>query len=223
MFSHSIKKQRTDRLTVFFLTLSILTALALPLSALMPGEEDFAVYHQMLRLHVIADSDEEADQEIKLAVRDAVILKVAALTDGLTDFHEACSVIKEHLDEIQTSAQTVVSAHGSQDKVAVTLTRESYPTRSYDGLTLPAGNYQSLQIKIGKAEGKNWWCVLFPQLCTNLVTATKSEPVTSVSANVGEKLVETGFTPSQIELLTGKSPKVVVKFRLLEWIGQLFS
>ena len=105
----------------------------------------------------------------------------------------------------------ILRENGSELPVDVKLTYESYPTRAYGCVTLPAGTYRSLRVLIGSAEGKNWWCILFPELCTGAAGCEK------------EELVEAGLTPSQIRLITGDSTEVKVRFRLLEMISGLFS
>lgn len=199
-----------DRLTVFFLTFSILTALILPVSALLPTPEDAAVYDRIIRLHVLANSDAAEDQAQKLRVRDGVLAEVSHLLAGVKDRAEAEAILRENLPAVEAAAEAVLRAEGSPDAVRVTLTEEVYPTRIYGDVTLPAGRYTSLRILLGEAEGKNWWCVLFPQLC---LMGTPDE----------ELMIEAGLTPSQIRLITGDSPDVVIRFRLLEWISSIFS
>ena len=199
-----------SKFTVFLLTFSILTALMLPVSALLPTESDAALYDSVIRLHVLANSDTDADQTLKLAVRDGILDTVAALLCGITDRQQAESVLRDNLAAIETAAREVLVQENSDNTVAVTLTEEAYPTRAYESVTLPAGTYTSLRVMIGKAAGQNWWCVLFPQLC---VTAVPDE----------ELLIEAGLTSSQIRLITGDSPDVIIKFRLLEWLSSVFS
>jgi len=199
-----------SRFTVFLLTFSILTALMLPVSALMPTAADAAIYDDVIRLHVLANSDSDADQATKLRVRDGVLAAVEALLCGITDRGAAEAILRENLAVIETAANDVLAAEDSPDRAVVTLTEERYPTRVYEWVTLPAGRYTSLRVMIGKAAGQNWWCVLFPQLCVN------AEPRE-------ELLIEAGLTSSQIRLITGNSPDVVIRFRLLEWLSSIFS
>lgn len=210
--------KKTDKLTVFLLTFSILTALSLPLSAILPTPEETAIYDSVIRLHVIANSDSEYDQALKLRVRDGILATAAELTDGAENIADAEMLLSSNLDKIKKAAADIIMKSGANYKVRISLTKESYPTRSYGGLTLPAGKYSSLRIMIGKAEGKNWWCVLFPQLCT--VNSLSEETV--ASDNV-EKMLSAGLTRSQIEFITEESPDVVIKFRILEMFSEMFS
>lgn len=205
---------------VFLLTFSILTALALPFAAVIPSEEEAAVYDSVIRLHVLANSDSDEDQALKLKVRDGILSTAAGLVEGCTDFESAREALAGALPELRDAALGVLRSEGSDYDVRVTLTREEYPTREYRGVTLPAGEYTSLRVLIGEAAGHNWWCVLFPQLC--VTTASEGGEVGDFTIlDDTEPLVEAGLTPSQIELITGDSPRVTVKFRLLEWLKSL--
>jgi stage II sporulation protein R len=219
---------KSEKLTVFFLTFSILTALILPLSALFPSSEEASLYNNIIRLHVLANSDSDEDQALKLKVRDGILVTVAEIVGDVTDFDEAKALLENNLDNITAAAKTALEKEGSDYPVSVTLTREKYPTREYNGITLPAGEYTSLRVLIGEAEGQNWWCVLFPQLCVNIVSNTTANNLVLVDDTRGnvsqeEKLIEAGLTPSQIRLITGDSPEVVIRFRLLEMIKSIFG
>ncbi len=215
-------KRETDRLGVFFLTFSILTALFLPFCAAAPDAEDAALYDRVIRLHVLANSDSEADQADKLAVRDAVLAEAARLTDGVTALCDAKCALEANLDGFRETAESVLRSRGSEEAVRVTLTRERYPTRTYAGFALPAGSYDSLRVMIGDAAGHNWWCILFPQLCTAAALSEKAEGEV-LTDGTGEKLLAAGLTPRQIRLITGSGPDIAVRFRLLEWFEEMFG
>lgn len=206
-----------DRLTAFLLTFSLLTALMLPLSAALPTAEEAALYDSVIRLHVLASSDSEKDQALKLAVRDGILTTASELLYGITDRAEAEKRIRDNLCTIRSCAEQVIFDEGCNYSVEVTLTEESYPSRQYGSITLPAGKYTSLRVLIGEAKGQNWWCVLFPSLCVGAVSG-------STAAVIDEsEFIEAGLTPSQVRIITGNSPDVVVKFRILELLGQFFS
>lgn len=198
-----------NRFAIFLLAFSILTLLLLPVTALLPTADDAGVYDAVIRLHVPAHSDSAADQAEKLAVRDAVLAEVSRLLDGITDRAAAEAVLAEHLPAVESAARDVLAERGSTHSVRATFGEAYYPTRVYGGVTLPAGTYKSLSVAIGGGEGANWWCVLFPQLCTG--------------GEAEEAMVAAGLTPSQIRLITGDSPDVVIRFRLLEWLQAIFS
>jgi stage II sporulation protein R len=201
---------KTSRLTVFFLLFSVLTLLTLPISAILPSSSDMELYDGIIRLHVLANSDSDADQAKKLLVRDAVLAAVSELLTDITDRTEAETVLRKNLHMIEQTAADVFSREENPPDVSVTLTEETYPTRYYGAFTLPAGTYTSLRVLIGEAEGANWWCVLFPTLCVG------AEPSP-------ELLIEAGLTPSQIRIITGDSAGIKIKFRLLELLSSIFS
>ena len=119
----------------------------------------------LLRLHVVGASNAEEDQAVKLQVRDAVL---ASLEEGLrdmTDPQEAYDYVARMLPKVETAANRCLAAAGFSETVEVSLTEEAFPTRAYDTFSLPAGVYRALRVVIGVGEGKNWWCVVFPQLC----------------------------------------------------------
>ena len=120
---------------------------------------------EVIRLHVVANSDSREDQELKLQVRDAVIDFLEQAADQMPTKEEAYAFIESHLEDIADAANRVIEAAGFSDKIHVTLLQEEFDTRSYDTFTLPAGVYDSLRITIGEGEGENWWCVVFPRLC----------------------------------------------------------
>ena len=211
-------KRKTDRFTVFLLTFSILTALILPLSAVLPSASDLTIYEKIIRLHVLANSDSDADQALKLRVRDGILETVAEIVGDITDRDAAEAALREQLDKIESAAADVLRREGSDYSVSVTLTKEAYPTREYENYTLPAGTYTSLRVLIGEAEGHNWWCVLFPQLCIGMQDA----PDVTVIAEP-DALIEAGLTPSQIRIITGDSAGVKIKFRLIELLAAIFS
>ena len=120
---------------------------------------------EVIRLHVVANSDSSEDQELKLQVRDAVIEFLEQASEQMPTKEEAYAYIEGHLEDIAEAANRVIEAAGFSDKVRVTLLQEEFDTRSYDTFTLPAGVYDSLRVTIGEGEGENWWCVVFPRLC----------------------------------------------------------
>ena len=199
--------------------------LAYSSAAYMPGNDDTEIYSKVLRLHVLANSDSKQDQAQKLLVRDAVLCELDSIykEHGVQTLEDAKSAINKNGARLLDAARTAI---GNRHDITLSLTREHYPTKSYDGVTLPAGKYESLIIRIGNAEGKNWWCVLFPTLC--LSHATKSESKASSGSYVytedSEKFIAAGFTPDQIRLITeNESGEIKVKFRLLEIFGSLFE
>ncbi len=149
------------------ITLSIVMSLILCIfhTAIAGAREVEAMEEKVIRIHIIANSDSEADQSLKLSVRDAVLKTVAEAVEGVGTKAEAMEKIRGSLPEIEKIARKTVESGGKAYPVAATLKREEFGERVYDGFTLPAGSYDSLCIRLGEAVGRNWWCVLYPSLC----------------------------------------------------------
>lgn len=120
---------------------------------------------EILRFHVIANSDSEEDQALKLKVRDAVVNYMEVLLGDAGDIEETKSLVKAHMADIEKRAAAVIEEEGYTYPARAELTECYFPRKSYGDCTFPAGRYQALRLCIGKAEGRNWWCVLFPNLC----------------------------------------------------------
>lgn len=157
---------------------------------------------QVIRLHVLANSDSEEDQALKLEVRDRVLETTSALLAGETEPQAAAVLLNQHLDDIAQTAVQEISAQGHDDRVEVRLEQTWFPTRQYQGISLPAGNYLALRVLIGAAEGHNWWCVVFPNLCLPAVSERALEAST--------------LTPGQISLLQEEETSYVFRFKALE-------
>ena len=186
---------------------ALLVVVAVTIFGFTPTGEDMAIYDNVVRLHVLANSDSEKDQAIKLAVRDAVLENISGVTAGATDAESAAALISENVCLVRDAAARTLSSLGSDAPVSVTLSEEYYPTRDYGDVSLPAGKYTSLRVMIGDAEGQNWWCVLYPAIC-----------VSSAKANAVFK--QTGFSTEQINVLTdSEKPVYKIKFKLLELIS----
>lgn len=160
----------------------------------------------LLRLHVVGASDSEEDQAVKLQVRDAVL---ASLEEGLrdmTDPRAAYDYVARMLPQVETAANRALAAAGFTETVQVSLTEEAFPTREYDTFSLPAGVYKALRVVIGEGEGRNWWCVVFPQLCVG----TEGEFVETANA--------AGLDPELAGTLEGEYE---IRFWVLEKLGEL--
>lgn len=157
---------------------------------------------QVIRLHILANSDSEEDQALKLEVRDRVLETTSALLAGETEPQAAAILLNQHLEDIAQTAAQEISAQGHDDRVEVRLEQTWFPTRQYQGISLPAGNYLALRVLIGAAEGHNWWCVVFPNLCLPAVSERALEAST--------------LTPGQISLLQEEETSYVFRFKALE-------
>lgn len=119
----------------------------------------------VLRLHVIAASDSKEDQQIKLELRDEILKKGAAVFSQSDTKEEAEEKISASITELENEAKSFLKSKNYPDEVTLNLEKSFFPTRKYNNFTLPAGTYDALKVVIGKGEGKNWWCIMFPALC----------------------------------------------------------
>ena len=165
---------------------------------------------QVVRLHVIANSDSTRDQAMKLAVRDRVLAKAENLYSGEATRSEALEILSQHLPELAQEGQAVVEEWGGEENVTAQIERCWFPTKEYENFALPAGEYTALRIVIVEGQGQNWWCVAFPPLC--LGAASESVEQATQAGN---------FTPDQAALITGEYEGYVLKFKSMELLGQL--
>lgn len=194
--------------------LLIFTSLVLALAALccfIPTRADMEIYSGVVRLHVLANSDSEEDQRVKLLVRDAVLSDIGNITSGAASADDAAKMIADNVGNIRALVGKTLSSLGENVASKVTLSEEYYPERSYGDISLPAGKYTSLRIMLGEASGQNWWCVLYPAVCTS-------------GAKASQVMRQTGFSTEQINVLTGEDkPVYKIKFKFLEFLGGMFS
>ncbi len=178
---------------------------------IFPTSEELDIYENTVRLHVLANSDSERDQALKLLVRDALL-------DTVNDFkangkEDALKKIEEQKENLEKIAKTVILNNGENYDVKIEIGRETYPTKHYEDFSLPAGEYTSVRVIIGKGEGQNWWCVLYPPLCTN--SALKYDE---------DACIQAGLTKDQYDLITAnESGKYRIKFRFLELASEVFG
>lgn len=138
------------------------------------------IEHSVIRLHILADSDETGAQMQKLLVRDALLEHAADWIPQDADFEAGCEAIRRQLPAIRKTALETLRAAGCPDAVSVCLEKTAFPERAYGKLTLPAGEYLALRVEIGRAAGQNWWCVMYPAMC--IPAAAESEPEEMLTA-----------------------------------------
>lgn len=182
--------------------LSILLGIAL--AVVLMQQSSFAkvcqqIRQDTLRLHIRAASDSVQDQEEKLAVRDAILQQAEELFANQTNRQQAEESVQQNLEQIQQVASDVLKSRGSDHTAQVYLTEMLFDTIEYEGFTMPAGEYHALRVDIGEAEGKNWWCVMFPPLCI-----PAAQPVEEVQC----------YSQQEKELLQGDYE---IRFALVEW------
>ena len=174
------------------------------------GQEQRELSDRIIRLHVIANSDSQADQALKLAVRDRVLAQAETLYPPNASLEEARAALEGNLNLLAAAGQAVVEEQGCPYPVTVQLTDCWFPTKEYEGFALPAGSYTALRVTIGEGEGQNWWCVAFPPLCLGAASET-----------VDQALEAGYFTPDQGALVTGDGEQYVLKFKAMELLGEV--
>ena len=162
----------------------------------------------VLRLHILANSDTNEDQELKLLVRDEITKDCKELFSKAQSLEEAKEITLENLEALNKIATTVIKEQGKDYTVSVQLCEEYFNTRYYGSVTMPAGKYTALQIKIGKAKGENWWCVLYPSLCVGTSTDYES--------------FEENLTPQECSVVSSGN-KYQFKFKIVETVTSFFK
>ncbi|MBS7402570.1 MAG: stage II sporulation protein R [Oscillospiraceae bacterium] len=161
---------------------------------------------ELVRLHVIAASDSDADQALKLRIRDRALMHLTPLLDRAQSVDDARAVIESELPHLEKLANDEIAAAGFDYSAAAALAPERYPTREYMGFALPAGSYLSLRITLGGGEGQNWWCVVFPPLCMTAVE--ERESIATLSEN-------------SKKLIFAEEEEYILKFRLIEFFESI--
>lgn len=168
----------------------------------------------VLRLHIRADSDEKEAQMLKLKVRDAIIAQLETYKDEMTDVQTSADVIRMHMEDIKNAACAEALKSGQNESVDVSLGQTWFPEKSYGDVILPEGDYTALIVKIGSGQGKNWWCVLFPQLCF-------INPGQGYVPEEGKDALKAQLSESTYEGIIDQ--RVEAKFRVVEWIQKLYE
>ena len=189
----------------------------LGLISILPIHGEAQIYDTVVRLHVLANSDSEQDQALKLQVRDEVLRVTGPMLKDCKSRDEAVAVLQEHGDEIRDAAQAVVKAQGYDYPVSILLGKEQYPTRNYENCCFPGGTYVSMRVCIGEAEGQNWWCVLFPPLCLGAASAQDGD-------SNEDAFISVGLTGEQYKVITETdNVKYRIRFKVLEAVQELLG
>ena len=169
---------------------------------------------KVVRLHVLANSDSEEDQSLKLRVRDVVLTRAEELLEASDGRREAETALRTHLGELEALATAAVQAEGYSYPVTAELADTVFPTREYENFRLPAGSYLALRVTIGEGGGQNWWCVVFPPLCAQSTT------------DLAQTAMAAGLAAEDVRLMEGGNGGYVLKFKtieLWEWLKRQIS
>lgn len=190
----------------YLLLMVVLAAVMLGTDLIADGKE---LHDSLIRLHVVGASDEDHDQWVKLQVRDAVNDWLQDRMKDLETVEEARNYLDDHLVELEAVANATLEHYDMADRATVSFLEEAFPVRHYETFSLPSGVYYSLRIRIGEAQGKNWWCVVFPTLCLG---ATREE--------FRDTAVSAGFDRDLSGALSGDE-QYEIRFFLLDCLGML--
>lgn len=163
----------------------------------------------VFRLHIIANSDSAEDQNLKYIVRDKVIEYMSSISQNASSKEDVIEIAKANLDKIQAIASQTIRENGYTYSVNVEVGNFSFPSKRYGDITLPPGYYDALRIKIGEAEGQNWWCVMFPPLCFVDVTS-------GVVPDESKEIMKENLSKEEFDLISKNSNEVKVKFKIVE-------
>ena len=197
--------------TIFRIEISLLVALIIcgVLNINAFSQQCESIREKMLRMHVIANSDSEEDQQLKLKVRDAVLLAGEKVFDGSITATEAKEKITPYIDYLEKIALETIKNEGFDYNVKITVEKEYFSTRTYDNsVTLPAGYYTAVKVIIGEGKGQNWWCVMFPPMC--LPTAVAECEISDV------------LTDDETEIVT-ETDKYKFRFKIVEILEEIFN
>ena len=208
-FFHSIHLKRFLIVLILFTFFVFVSAISY-VSAVSNNIAD-----SVFRLHVIANSDSNEDQELKYKVRDAVLEYMNSITIDCSSKEEAIQIAKEHEDEFYKIAKQTIEENGYNYSVNIKIGNFNFPTKTYGDISLPAGNYDALRIEIGNASGQNWWCVMFPPLC--FVDVSSGEV-----PEESKELMQDNLSSEEYTLISdSNSSDVKFKFGLVEFFNNI--
>ena len=168
----------------------------------------------IFRLHILANSNSSEDQELKLLVRDNVITYLNSLVACHDSKQAVTQLAKEHINDFKHIAESTIKENGYDYDVDIEIGNFEFPTKDYGDISLPAGFYDAMRIKIGKSEGQNWWCVMFPPLCFIDVSS-------GVVPEESKKILQNEFSEEEYYLISKNTPEIKFKFKLLELFSSM--
>lgn len=194
------------KLKLFEITAFLAFVLAVTISVCSFEKDCKGIRNEVLRLHVIANSDTAEDQQLKLKVRDAVLEKGKEIFGQSQNKTSAQQKAKSSISLIEETAKSTINQNGYDYDVKVEIGKSSFPTKTYENITLPAGQYDAVRVIIGNGDGKNWWCVMFPPLC--------------LPAAKGDKKIDDVLNEDELKLVKS-SPKYEFRFWIVEKIEEI--
>ena len=210
---HLLKKDFIGRVCLILLLLAVFVFISAFSYANTVSDE---IADSVFRLHVIANSDSDEDQNLKYKVRDALIEYKNSICSNTTSKEEAINIAKAHIDAFYDIANNVIEENGFSYPVSIEIGEFDFPTKTYGDVSLPAGTYDALEVKIGEAVGQNWWCVMFPPLCFVDVSS-------GIVPDDSKEQLEESMPEEDYDLITKSddSSDVHFKFKIVELFENL--
>ncbi len=177
------------------------------------------IANSVFRLHVVANSDSQDDQNLKLKIRDSLLTYMNTISSDTTSKAKVIETANSHIEDFKSIAEEIIKAEGYNYPVNVSIGKYSFPTKNYGDVSLPSGNYDALKVEIGNASGQNWWCVMFPPLCFVDVTS-------GVVPDESKEILKDSLSNEEYELITADTSLTTyssIKFKLVELVEQLKS
>ncbi|MGX4598167.1 stage II sporulation protein R [Faecalimicrobium sp. JNUCC 81] len=210
------------RLTILILSLiCVIGVMTITISGEVKKIDNISVNYKekLIRFHVLANSDSDEDQELKLKVRDAIIQYLQPKLIKSSSIKESEKIIKSEYKQLEKISKNIINENGYSYDVKVGIEYTNFPTKQYSNIVLPAGEYKALRIIIGDGQGRNWWCVMFPPLCF-------VDDKSGVIDKETDKRLKEVLTKEEYELITQKdkaqTSRVQVKFKIVEILDKLF-
>ena len=198
---------KTNRLLLAMVTGLIFT-LSVSFADFLGFERNLdGIRNNVLRIHIIANSDSEEDQSLKLRVRDEILSRCSYLFEDTKNISQTIETAKENLPLIEDVAKSVIEENGFYYDVSSEIVKMDFDKKVYENFTMPKGNYNAIRIKIGEAKGKNWWCVMYPPLCVPTVSETEMSEY---------------LTDEEIDIITSPQ-KYEVRFKCVEIYEKIFG
>ena len=172
------------------------------------------IQNSVFRLHVIANSDSDEDQNLKYIVRDSILNYINTISENSHSKDDVIQLAKENLDAIKNIAQQTIYQNGYSYEVSVDIGNFAFPTKTYGDISFPAGFYDALKVQIGEAQGQNWWCVMFPPLCFVDVTS-------GIVPDDSKENIKNNLSQEEYNLLSENTPDINFKFRIVEMIQNI--
>lgn len=199
----------------FFVLLLLLTLFIFVSALSYVNAVSADISDSVFRLHVIANSDSEEDQSLKLKVRDELLSYMNTLAKDCTSKEEVVSLAREHQEEFKAIAEKVICDNGFSYPVTIQIGESNFPTKTYGDISLPSGTYDALRVQIGEAKGKNWWCVMFPPLCFVDVS-------TGIVPDDSKKEMQESLNDEEYHLISKTDDNEIhFKFKLIEFFQNL--